>query len=151
MTSLTIVRRIAANPEIVFDAMTQPEGIMQWWGPDGGPVLHAHSDVRVGGLFNVRFRMLDGSEHQSEGTYLEVDRPRRIAMSWRWTSGGEQDEGDEESRIEIDLRPIPTGTELSFTHAMLHSEVSRASHEQGWNGSLDKLEAMFPQKESEAA
>ena len=62
MISLTLVRRIAARPSIVFDALVTPEGIGSWWGPDEGPVLIAETDVRVGGAFRVRFRMLDGTE-----------------------------------------------------------------------------------------
>ncbi|KKC27513.1 SRPBCC family protein [Sphingomonas sp. SRS2] len=145
MTSMTLVRQIAARPALVFDAMTTPEGIASWWGPDEGPVLLAETDVRVGGSFRVRFRMLDGTEHESEGRYLEVIRPERIVMSWRWTENGETDEGDEESRIEIGLRPIDSGTELTFTHARLQSEASRASHQDGWRGSLDKLVRHFAQ------
>jgi uncharacterized protein YndB with AHSA1/START domain len=102
MTSLKIVRRIAARPSIVFDALVTPEGIACWWGPDAGPVLLAETDVRVGGRFRVRFRMLDGSEHESSGEYLEVARPKRLAMSWSWAGG--EDPG--ESLVEIDLRPI---------------------------------------------
>ena len=67
MTSLTLVRRIKARPSIVFDALTTAEGIASWWGPDGGPVLVAESDPQVGGRFRVRFRTLDGSEHESSG------------------------------------------------------------------------------------
>ena len=55
------------RPSIVFDALTTPEGIACWWGPDEGPVLLAETDVRVGGRYRVRFRMLDGSEHESSG------------------------------------------------------------------------------------
>jgi uncharacterized protein YndB with AHSA1/START domain len=143
MTSLTLVRRIAARPSIVFDALTTPDGIACWWGPDDGPVLLAETDIRVGGRFRVRFRMLDGSEHESSGQYIEVDKPARLVMSWRWTHGGEPDEAGEESRVEIDLRPIDTGTELTFTHSRLQTEASRASHEQGWNGALDKLARHF--------
>jgi len=139
MTSLKLVRRIAARPSIVFDALTTPEGIACWWGPDGGPVLLAETDPRVGGRFRVRFRMLDGSEHESSGEYLEVFRPERLAMSWRWAGG--EDPG--ESLVEIDLRPIPEGTELTFTHSRLRDEETRRSHEAGWNGSLDKLERHF--------
>ncbi len=138
MTSLTLVRRIRARPETVFAAMTQPDGIAHWWGPDGGPVLLAETDVRVGGAFRVRFAMLDGSEHESFGTYLEVVPPRRIAMSWQWT----RDENIE-SRVEIDLREVDEGTELTFTHAQLPNDEERASHEAGWNGALDKLQRMF--------
>ena len=39
MTSLTLVRKIAARPSIVFDALITPEGVSRWWGPDAGPVL----------------------------------------------------------------------------------------------------------------
>jgi uncharacterized protein YndB with AHSA1/START domain len=139
MTSLTLVRRIAARPSIVFDALTTPEGIAHWWGPDAGPVLLAETDVRVGGRYRVRFCMLDGREHESSGEYLEVVRPERLAMSWRWMDG--EDPG--ESLVEIHLRAIAEGTELTLTHSRLHDEATRRSHERGWNGALDKLERHF--------
>lgn len=140
MTSLTLVRRIKAPPPIVFDAVTSAEGIAQWWGPDAGPVLLAEADVRVGGRYRLRFRMLDGSEHESSGTYLELLRPERVVMSWRWLGGVE---GRGESRIEIALRAIAEGTELTFTHSRLHDAATRRSHEWGWTGALDKLTARF--------
>jgi uncharacterized protein YndB with AHSA1/START domain len=84
--------------------------------------------------------MLDGSEHESSGEYLEIVRPERLAMSWRWT-GGVEDPG--ESHVEIALRAIEEGTELTFTHSRLHDEASRRGHEEGWAGALDKLERHF--------
>ena len=140
MTSLTIVRRIRARPSIVFDALTTQEGIIGWWGPDAGPVLLVETDARVGGRFRVRFRMLDGTEHESSGEYLEVVKSERLSMSWRWT-GGAEDPG--ESLVEIRLRAVAEGTELTLTHSRLHYEVSRRSHEEGWTGALDKLERHF--------
>jgi uncharacterized protein YndB with AHSA1/START domain len=139
LTSLTLVRRIAARPSIVFDALTTPDGVAFWWGPDAGPVLLAEIDLRVGGRFRVRFRMLDGTEHESSGEYLEVVKPKRLSMSWRWVGG--EDPG--ESLVAIDLRPIAEGTELTFTHSRLHDEETRRSHEQGWNRALAKLERHF--------
>ena len=139
MTSLTLVRRIAARPSIVFDALTTPEGIASWWGPDAGPVLLAETDVRVGGRFRVRFRMLDGSEHESSGEYLAVVRPERLAMTWHWAGG--EDPG--ESLVEFKLRAIADGTELTVTHSGLHDDETRRSHEHGWTGALDKLERHF--------
>ena len=138
MTSVTLVRRIKARPSIVFDALTTPEGIFGWWGPDAGPVLVAETDPRVGGRFRVRFRMLDGSEHESSGEYLEVVKPERLSMSWRWTGDAE-----DESLVEIRLRAVAEGTEITFTHSRLRDEASRRSHEEGWAGALDKLERHF--------
>jgi uncharacterized protein YndB with AHSA1/START domain len=140
VTSLTLVRRIKAPPQIVFEAVTTPEGMTHWWGPDAGPVLLAESDLRVGGCYRVRFRRLRGTEHECNGEFLVVDPPRRVVMSWRWT-GGEEDPG--ESRVEIILRAIDAGTELTFTHSDLQDESTRNSHEEGWAGALDKLEAYF--------
>lgn len=140
MTSLTLVRRIKAQPAIVFDAVTTAEGISHWWGPDAGPVLLSESDPRVGGHYRLRFRMLDGTEHESSGEFLVIDPPRRVVMTWRWL-GGVEDPG--ESRIEISLRAVDDGTELTFSQSLLRDEATRTSHEWGWNGALDKLEKHF--------
>jgi len=140
MTSLTLIRHIKARPLVVFDAVTTAEGISQWWGPDAGPVLVAEVNPRVGGQYRVRFRMLDGSEHETSGEFLEVVRPERVVLSWRWT-GGVEDPG--ESRVEMTLKAVSEGTELTFVHSQLHDEETRRSHEAGWTGSLDKLGAHF--------
>jgi len=139
MTSLTLVRRIKARPSIVFEALVTPEGIAQWWGPDAGPVLIAQVDARVGGRFRVRFRMLDGNEYETSGEFLEIAPPARVTMTWQWSG----EDADPESRIDIVLRAVGDGTELTFTHAQLPDAKTRDGHEKGWSGSLDKLEAMF--------
>jgi uncharacterized protein YndB with AHSA1/START domain len=137
MTSLTLARLIKARPEIVFDFVVTAEGIAQWWGPDAGPVLISESDPRVGGRFKLRFRRLDGNEYETTGEFLEVTRPQRVRMTWRW-------DGDaDESLIEMILRPVADGTELTFTHSRLPDEEAARGHEKGWNGSLDKLAALL--------
>ena len=139
MRSLTLVRRIAARPSIVFEAMTTAEGVAAWWGPDDVPVVRAEVDARVGGAYRVHFRTLDGREHEAYGEFLEVEPPRRIVMSWSYAFGGEPEERGRTSRVEIELAPIAGGTELTFTHADLWSEASETSHAGGWSGALDKL------------
>jgi uncharacterized protein YndB with AHSA1/START domain len=141
MTALTVVRLIKARPSIVFNAVTTAEGIVQWWGPDAGPVLIAECDPCRGGRFRVRFRRLDdGVEYESSGEFLEVIPPERVVMSWRWKDGAVD---PNESRVEIVLRPVPEGTEITVTHSLLHDEESARSHEAGWTACWDKLAAMF--------
>ena len=118
MTSLTILKKIAARPEIVFDALVEPESLKAWIGPDAGPVLVAESDPRVGGKFRLRFRMLDGSEHEAAGEYLEVDRPHKLAMSWQWQNHDDR----AVSRIDVSLRAIAGETQLTFTHSLLPND-----------------------------
>src|SRR5580698_5700384 len=144
MTRLSLVRRIRARPAIVFDAVTTAEGIAQWWGPDAGPVLVSESDPRVGGRYRVRFRLLDDTEHESSGEFVIVDPPKRVVMTWRWVVGGD-DPG--ESQVDISLRAVDGGTELTFSHSRLQSESARRSHEGGWDGALRKLQARFAEGE----
>ena len=47
MTGLTLVRRIKARPQLVFDALITADGIAHWWGPDAGPVLSAQTAQAV--------------------------------------------------------------------------------------------------------
>src|SRR5258708_12680615 len=89
---VTLVRRIRARPEIVFDAFATVEGLTSWWGPEDVPVLSAQADVRIGGLFKVRFPTADGRIHEGSGQFLEVPKPELILMSWPCTEGGEPPE-----------------------------------------------------------
>ena len=84
MSEIKLVRHIAARPSIVFAALTTAEGLTSWWGPDNTPVLSATADVRTGGRFCVRFRLVDasadapaGSEHECSGEFLELDALKR--------------------------------------------------------------------------
>src|SRR5262249_17519504 len=143
MTSVTLVRRIKARPTIVFQALATAEGIASWWGPDDLPVISAEADVRVGGLFRVRFRTIDDLEHECSGQFLDVCRPERVIMSWRWSSGGEPEEAGRCSRVEFRLREVEGETELTLVHALLNNETSVRSHESGWSGALEKLTRNF--------
>ena len=64
MTSLTLVRRIAARPSIVFEALTTTQGAAAFWGPEHLPLLTAQIDARTGGAYRVRFETHDGREHE---------------------------------------------------------------------------------------
>jgi uncharacterized protein YndB with AHSA1/START domain len=140
MTSLTIVRRIAARPSLVWEALVTPARLNEWIGPEAGPVLVAETDPRLGGAFHLRFRVLDGSEHESTGNYLVFDPPNRLVMSWRW-EGEESDRGT--SQVEITLRAIAEGSELTLIHSRLADGAAEEGHRKGWAGALDKLEGMF--------
>src|SRR5579872_668012 len=126
MTEAVLVRRIAARPGIVFDALVSADGIASWWGPDDEPAISAKVDSRVKGGFQVRFRSPDGREHECTGEFLEIVKPTRVVISWRWARGGEPDEvvADNVSKVEFRLRAIDTGTELTLIHSALRTEIS---------------------------
>lgn len=134
LPSVTIVRRIKASPAKVWAAITRPELMMQWWGPDAGPTLNVVADVRPGGRFSVVFRLLNGDEHNPTGIYREVVPEKKLVFTWDLPGALEP-----ESLVTFRLEPVEGGTELTLTHERLPDEEARSSHEQGWNGLLDKL------------
>src|SRR5262249_44552268 len=143
MSEMSLVREIGARPSIVFEALVTADGIRSWWGPDDCPAISAEADARVGGPFRVRFRTADGLEHECAGEFLEIEPPDRVVMSWRWIVNGPIEEHGRVSRLEIRLRSIPTGTELTLVHTLLSNEDSARSHEGGWSGALKKLTRRF--------
>jgi uncharacterized protein YndB with AHSA1/START domain len=130
---LTIVRRIKAPPSKVWAAITQPEQMIQWWGPDAGPTLSVEADVRPGGRFSIVFRLLDGSEHNPTGVYRQVVPDKKLTFTWERAGLPEQD-----SLVTFRLEPLDGGTELTLIQEQL-PDALRESHEAGWSGLLDKL------------
>ena len=134
LPSVTLVRRIKAPPAKIWAAITEPELMLRWWGPDAGPTLGVEADVRPGGRFSIKFRLLNGDEHNPTGVYREVVPDRKLVFTWEWPEMPER-----ESLVTFLLEPFDGGTELTLIHEQLPDEAARESHEQGWNGLLDKL------------
>ena len=99
-----------------------------------GADARAEADVRPGGRFSVVFRLLNGEEHNPTGIYQEVIPEKKLVFTWEWPGMPER-----ESLVTFLLEPIDGGTRLTLLHEHLPDEEARKSHEQGWNGLLDKL------------
>ena len=134
LPSVTLVRRIKASPAKVWAAITQPDRMLQWWGPDAGPTLSVEADVRPGGRFSIVFRLLNGDEHNPTGVYRDVVPERKLVFTWEWPEMPER-----ESLVTFLLAPRDDGVELTLIHEQLPDEDARASHAAGWSGLLDKL------------
>jgi uncharacterized protein YndB with AHSA1/START domain len=82
-TEISIRRVYRAGPQQLWDAWTRPEELACWWGKRGWNARPDSIvlDVRPGGTFRVTtVSDHDGSEMTNEGTYTEVDEPRRLAL-----------------------------------------------------------------------
>ena len=67
--SLTLKKRLKAQPAQVFSAWTDPQKLIHWFGPNEtiAGSLRAEMDVRVGGRYRVSFKTKDG-----DGTMLTL-------------------------------------------------------------------------------
>src|SRR5689334_20035131 len=91
---------IAASPEAVFDAFTNPEDLESWWGSDDMyRTFNWKLDLRKGGRWSREARSTTDNEIGTvQGVYLEVDPPNTLAFTWNpsW------DPGESEVRIHFE-------------------------------------------------
>ena len=127
MTSLQITRVLAAPPERVWAAFTDPATLTAWFWPSRlSPKVSA--DVCVGGAYRI-----EGTGMAVSGVYLEVEPLRRLVFTWRW-------DGDEtESVVTLEFEPSDGKTVLNLRHDRHATLEERDAHLQGWNDCLDRL------------
>ena len=126
--AVEVATRIDAGPETVFDFFTDPDKMVQWMGRD------VQLEPTPGGLFRCDIN----GRNIGRGTYLEVDRPRRVVFTWGWESE-ESPVRPGESTVEVTLEPDGDGTIVRLLHRDLPDEPSREAHGHGWRHYAERL------------
>ncbi len=120
---------IQAPAERIFEALTDPKQVLQWWGHAG---MHRctefHGDVRPGGKWRSAGTGSDGSNFEVTGEYVEVDPPRLLVYTWvaSWT-------GDTKTTVRWELEPSGQGTLLKIRHSGLGGYPKLAESYRGWS------------------
>jgi len=137
-TELEIVttREFDAPIELVFDVLTKPEHVSQWFAPFECEVTECSIDLRVGGDYHIVFVTGDGRECSFRGTYLEVEPPTRTVETWLFEGWP-----DAEAVESVDLHEADGVTTLTMTMAF-RDEAGRAhmTKSDGQEDSFNKLE-----------
>jgi uncharacterized protein YndB with AHSA1/START domain len=71
-----------APRELVFEAMTNPEHVMRWYGPRDTQLASCEIDLRPGGRFRFVMKGPQNTEVAFSGVYREVVRPERVVNTW---------------------------------------------------------------------
>ena len=80
---LVLERFIDAPRQLVWEALTKPEHLKEWYMPKAwGAVTKCELDVRPGGIFSIDIATGDGQEFPNLGCFLEVVPMERLS----WTS-----------------------------------------------------------------
>lgn len=132
---------IEAPPEVVYDVISSPEHMQEWWPEE------AEFEAVPGSTGFVAWG--DRSTQEAKVvplTVMEADPPRRF--SFRWV----HDEGEAATAansilVTFDLTPSPGGTLLRFTESGFREkgfeglalEEQYANHAKGWDSFLPRL------------
>ncbi len=133
---------IAAPPERVFQALTDPEQLMRWLTDASCPAILWEMDARPGGRY--RHATAKGTvvvngvdQFECHGEIVELDPPRLLVYTWiaNW-----HEDKTRRTVVRWELFPTENGTRVKVTHSGLAQEASaRKDYQSGWPGVLTML------------
>ena len=115
---VTLKRTFNAPATLVFDALTKPELLRQWYGPSGWTLIFCEIDLRVGGKWRFVVQRPDGKEIGQKGEYREISAPERIVNTESW-----EDWDPGETLVTMTLTELNQKTTLTSTSLFPSKEV----------------------------
>ena len=149
---------IAAPPERVFQAITDPRQMPQWWGQkEMYRLTECKADLVPGGKWSSVGVGVDGKQFRVEGEYLEVDPPRLLVHTWipsfypslktvvRWELEPQSVHGLHPGGP----RKAGTGTLVRIHHSGFDGNAPAATdHGKGWQRVLGWMQAFVEKGET---
>jgi uncharacterized protein YndB with AHSA1/START domain len=126
---------IAAPPERVFEALTDPAQLMLWWAATPKGALW-EMDARPGGKWRYeltdpsRKKMMNGvRDFKAHGEITEFDPPRVLAYTWL---GNWHEHPERPCTARWELSATKTGTRVKVTQQRPRQRTSRPQGLRGW-------------------
>ncbi len=140
----------------VWQAWTEREQLMQWFGPKGFTMSYAKLDLRPGGVFHYGLRSANGQEMWGKWAFREIVAPKKLVLvsSFSDAQGGTIpatiidnwpleilstttfEERDGKTTVTLRWAPL-NATEVQYqTFTKMHDSMR-----QGWGGTFEQLEA----------
>lgn len=119
--SVELQQTFEADTAAVWDALTSPDAMSQWFDVLSG-------DLKQGGRYS-----LEGSQHS--GTIKTCHAPNSLVVTWEY--------GDDVSTVSLSLSPTGSGTLLNLVHEVEDNEhwetFGPAATGVGWDGAFYSL------------
>ena len=140
---LVFERIFSAPRELVFEAWTNPQHVVQWWGPNGFTTTIEQMEVRPGGVWKHIMHGPDGKDYPNKSIFIEVVKPERLVYSH---AGGRKGDPGAQFETTVTFEEFNGGkTKLTmrmvFPSAEKRDEVVRFyKADEGGNQTLSRLE-----------
>jgi uncharacterized protein YndB with AHSA1/START domain len=139
----TIEREIQvdASPEVVFEVISRPEHLTQWW-PD-----EAEIEPAIGATGHVAFNGATAEDKHVESIMIvDAQPPRRFSFRWVYEEAEVPGPGNS-LLVTFDLEPSGSGTRVRMTESGFRErgweaavlEESYQDHSRGWDYFIPRL------------
>ncbi|HET8632501.1 MAG TPA: SRPBCC domain-containing protein [Gemmatimonadales bacterium] len=136
---LVFERFIDAPVRLVWEALTKPEHLKEWYMPrEWGKVVRAEMDVRPAGIFSIDIATADGQVFPNLGCFLEAVPMQRLV----WTSmlfPGYRPAVFDDIPITaiVTMESVGEGTRYVFTALHRNEADLEANRTSGWQQGTD--------------
>ncbi len=136
---IRIIRTYDAAVEDVWDAWTDPEQVVQWWGPRGFTLTTHSKELRPGGIWHYTMHGPDGTGYPNKTLYHEVETHKKLV----YDHGG-YDDRPPLFRVTVLFSEIADGkTQMDMTMTLATpeaaEEISKHIKRMGGNATWDRL------------
>lgn len=132
-------RVLAASPEKVYKAFTDPDAMPSWLPPYGFVCKVHKMDFKVGGTYKMSFtNFTTGNSHSFGGEYLEIKPKELLRYSNQFDDPGLPGQ----MITTIQLKAVSCGTEIYATQEGIPDVIPVEMCYLGWQESLDKLKRL---------
>ncbi|MEU5153056.1 SRPBCC domain-containing protein [Glycomyces sp. NPDC021274] len=130
--------RIEASPEVVFDVVSSPAHLKEWWSDEAE--FGSDGEGRIG------FRQGDADIDWQRVTVVDAMPPRHFSFRWTHAEGEAAARGNS-YLVVFELEPAGTGTLLKMTETGFRERgwaeakvaAEHADHVSGWDYFLPRL------------
>lgn len=82
---MRLTRILDAPIELVWEVITRPNHVAQWWGPDGFTITISKMDVIPGGEWNLVMHGPDGTDYDNKIIFKEVEDQKKLVLEYQTT------------------------------------------------------------------
>jgi uncharacterized protein YndB with AHSA1/START domain len=133
-----VARIIDAAPEVAFDALTEQGGQEAFYREPGWTV-ESDCDLRVGGLWTVRFWPSRGELYRHDHVFRLIDRPSRLVLD---TTESRPDGSSFEFEVEFLFEERDGKTLMTMIQRGVPADL-RDEHRDGVPGAFTRLERVI--------
>jgi uncharacterized protein YndB with AHSA1/START domain len=144
---IVMTRVFDAPRELVFEALSKPEHMREWWGPRGFTMPVCEMDFRPGGAYRFVQRGPDGAEYAFRGEFREIVPPERISWTFEFEGMPGQVSVDTMTLTEEDGKTTITSMSL-FDSVEQRDGMLQSGMETGAAESYDRLAELLEKMQS---
>ena len=143
---LEFVRDYKVGVDRLWRAVTQPDQIVQWFGPEGVDIDTCKMDFTgTGPWVCVMVGRESGDRFKVSGQVTHVRAPAKsegsVGFTWAWHD--DDDKRGAESHVIFEVSANGDGARFRLIHRDLDSTEAAQNHSRGWLSTLAKLEAFM--------